>query len=331
VNQQVQPTSSYIHWIRSLVGNRKIFLPFASVILRDDQGRILLQHRTDSNRWGLPGGILELGEDILACARRELLEETGLTAGELQLVGLYSDPKYDVHYSNGDRVQQYTLCFQGPVLGGELKPDGDEADAAGFFSIDEIEFRKLHFWYAEMISESLIFNQPVFRPPFTRENTVDQIADIRPLIGHALYHGVGAAAVVTDTDGNLLMTRRTDNDCWHFPGGYMHLGENAAHNVIREIWEETGLQIVPERILGVHSPVEPWIYPNDDQVQGIVTFFKSSLNPRFNNQHPVIDHTETCDAAWVAPDRIRDYPTHPGMAPVYEAILQHLDRGYFIL
>jgi ADP-ribose pyrophosphatase YjhB (NUDIX family) len=65
---------SYIEWIRSQVGHRRIFLAFTSVVLRDDEDRVLLQRRTDFDVWGLPGGILELDEDLLSCARRELLE-----------------------------------------------------------------------------------------------------------------------------------------------------------------------------------------------------------------------------------------------------------------
>ena len=65
---------SYLDWIRSQVGQRKIFLAFTSVVLRDEQGRLLLQRRTDFDVWGLPGGMLEPGEDILTCARRELLD-----------------------------------------------------------------------------------------------------------------------------------------------------------------------------------------------------------------------------------------------------------------
>ena len=84
---------AYIEWIRSRVGHQKIFLAFAAIVLRDDRGRVLLQRRTDFDFWGLPGGVLELGEDIQTCARRELLEETGLTAANLSLVGVYSEPR----------------------------------------------------------------------------------------------------------------------------------------------------------------------------------------------------------------------------------------------
>ena len=72
-------------------------------------------------------------EDILTCARRELFEEAGLTAGKLSLVGVYSEPHFDSVYPNGDQAQQYTICFQGQVNGGELRADGIESMAVKFF------------------------------------------------------------------------------------------------------------------------------------------------------------------------------------------------------
>ena len=61
----------------------------ALVLLIDRSGAVLLQHRDGNtsvspNQWGLPGGRIEPGETPEEAARRELLEETGLTAGDLE-------------------------------------------------------------------------------------------------------------------------------------------------------------------------------------------------------------------------------------------------------
>lgn len=67
--------------------NRAVDRVFASVALVDARGWILLQERDehpeiDPEKWGLPGGHVEPGEEPLAAAYRELLEETGLTPAE---------------------------------------------------------------------------------------------------------------------------------------------------------------------------------------------------------------------------------------------------------
>ncbi len=59
-------------------------------------GRIVLMQRSDTGKWGLPGGIIDWGEDIPHAASRELKEETGLKLTKIRgLRGVYSDPKRD--------------------------------------------------------------------------------------------------------------------------------------------------------------------------------------------------------------------------------------------
>lgn len=62
-------------------------------------GEIVLVRRKDSGLWGLPGGIVDWGETVLAAAQRELYEETGLTfTGLDRLVGVYSAPGRDPRF-----------------------------------------------------------------------------------------------------------------------------------------------------------------------------------------------------------------------------------------
>ncbi len=64
----------------------------------DDRDRLLLirrRHAPFEGRFALPGGFVDYGETTEAAARRELMEEPGLTAKDLRLVGVYSDPKRD--------------------------------------------------------------------------------------------------------------------------------------------------------------------------------------------------------------------------------------------
>ena len=61
-----------------------------------EDGRVVLVKRRDDDRWSLPGGIVEWGEDLTTTVHRELREETGLTVTQInRLVGVYSAPDRD--------------------------------------------------------------------------------------------------------------------------------------------------------------------------------------------------------------------------------------------
>ncbi|HVY42900.1 MAG TPA: NUDIX hydrolase [Hyphomicrobiaceae bacterium] len=67
-------------------------------VVFDPKGRVLLIRRKYppfQGGYALPGGFVDVGETVEDACRRELREETGITAGKLTLVGVYSDPKRD--------------------------------------------------------------------------------------------------------------------------------------------------------------------------------------------------------------------------------------------
>ena len=79
----------YIKDMRALVGSRPIMQCGASVIVVNERGELLLQQRKDNGMWGYHGGSVELFENVETAARRELAEETGLTAGSMTLLGVF--------------------------------------------------------------------------------------------------------------------------------------------------------------------------------------------------------------------------------------------------
>lgn len=317
---------SYIEWLRDRVGRRKIFLVFGTVVLQDEDGRILLQRRTDFDFWGLPGGVMELGEDIETCTRRELLEETGLTAGPLRLVGVYTHPKYDVVYPNGDAVQQFTVCLTGQMTGGEMQPDGVETIEQGFFTPEEIAGMNLPLWYADMVRDTVAASAPVFSPPFTQPTTANQIEVVRPFIGHDRLIAVGAIVVVMDADGRILAIQRQDNKAWALPAGYCDLGENVAQTAVRETFEETGLQVEIERLLGVYSgPFFNYTHANGDLVQDVGAVFRA----RIVGGEIKRAEAEVAALRWATADEILSQ-FWMGRRPFIATILQHLDDGTFL-
>ena len=64
---------------------------------------------------------------------------------------------------------------------------------------------------------------------------------------------VAVTAVVINDLGELLLQRRTDNDLWGLPGGAMNLGESIGQAVVREVKEETCLDVEPTGVVGIYS------------------------------------------------------------------------------
>jgi 8-oxo-dGTP pyrophosphatase MutT (NUDIX family) len=98
------------------------------------------------------------------------------------------------------------------------------------------------------------------------------IQDLRNDLGHRLLLMPGVTAVVFDDAGRVLLGERADNGRWALPAGVMEPGEQPAETIVREVYEETAVHIVPERVTSVLTqPVT--VYPNDDQVQYVdITF-----------------------------------------------------------
>jgi 8-oxo-dGTP diphosphatase len=66
-------------------------------------------------------------------------------------------------------------------------------------------------------------------------------------------HSVSVAAVITDEHDRVLVVQRRDNGKWEIPGGILELHESIHDGVRREVEEETGVQIEPERLTGVYK------------------------------------------------------------------------------
>lgn len=118
-------------------------VPAASAVVADQAGAILLIERTDNGLWTIPGGGMEVGETIAQTAVREVKEETGLDVAVRRLVGIYSDPRHVVEYSDGEVRQQFSVCFACRVTGGQLATSS-ESRRVGFFAPEEIKAMPVH-------------------------------------------------------------------------------------------------------------------------------------------------------------------------------------------
>ncbi|ALG13560.1 NUDIX hydrolase [Kibdelosporangium phytohabitans] len=101
-----------------------------SAFVLDADGRLLMIRRTDNDLYSIPGGQLELGETLTQTAVREFIEETGIEIEVTGLIGIYSNPDHVIAYDDGEVRQEFSICFRGRPIGGELRTSSESKEAA---------------------------------------------------------------------------------------------------------------------------------------------------------------------------------------------------------
>ncbi|UBF27043.1 NUDIX domain-containing protein [Kovacikia minuta CCNUW1] len=125
-----------------LLGDRiaklgKVTLGCSAAIFDATGQKLLLTRRSDNGRWCMPGGRVDPGETVSEACIREVLEETGLHAHIIRLIGVYSSPNYLLEYADGERCHIVALSFEVEVVGGTLVTT-NETTEHGYFSQSEI-------------------------------------------------------------------------------------------------------------------------------------------------------------------------------------------------
>ena len=135
--------TGYIAEMRKIVGHKTLIQCAASIIIVDEQGRILLGKRSDNKKWGYSGGSVEIDEHAEDCAKRELYEEMGLIAEELEFFYVNSGPEAHYVYPNGDEVSNFEIIYLCSKWRGEPKSVDGEMLELRFFACDEIDLAEI--------------------------------------------------------------------------------------------------------------------------------------------------------------------------------------------
>lgn len=127
----------YIEELRELVGNQPLILVRPSVAVVNKFGQILLVKYQDGS-WGIPGGLMELGESVEECLRREVTEELNINLGMLHLFGVFSGKELYTKLRNGHEYYNVIVGYICTDYKGDIRPDGEEVLEAKYYNLNEV-------------------------------------------------------------------------------------------------------------------------------------------------------------------------------------------------
>jgi ADP-ribose pyrophosphatase YjhB (NUDIX family) len=151
---------------------------------------------------------------------------------------------------------------------------------------------------------------------------VDYLDDPKAPKANSLVPSV--TAVVPDDRGRILMVHRTDNDLWALPGGAMDLGERIAETVVREVREETGIDVEVTGVVGLYTNPNHVMAYDDGEVrqQCSVCFTARMVGGHLSTS------SETKQVRFVAPDQLDTLAIHPSMRLRIDHYLENRSRPY---
>ena len=116
--------------------------------IRDNQLKLLLIRRAlepYQGKWALPGGFIQMDEDLETAARRELEEETGLSGVYLEQLYTFGQPDRD------PRERVITIAYYALIPSDKLRLQAaTDAEAVGWFGMDELP--ELAFDHKDIVS-----------------------------------------------------------------------------------------------------------------------------------------------------------------------------------
>ncbi|MFF9360587.1 NUDIX domain-containing protein [Streptomyces griseoluteus] len=116
-------------------------------------------------------------------------------------------------------------------------------------------------------------------------------------------------AVVRDDAGRLLLIHKTDNDLWALPGGGHDIGEHIADTVVREVREETGIDVEVDNISGLYTDPQHVLAYDDGEVrqQFSICFRAHVVGGALRTS------SESKEVRWIDPADLDGLDVHPSM------------------
>lgn len=130
--------------------------------------------------------------------------------------------------------------------------------------------------------------------------------------------------VVLNENGAILVHRREDHPFWALPGGKLNLGESIPECLKREMFEETGLEVLPRKLLGVFSSPEYVLSMKEMVFQPVLILFLCQVS---GGELTLND--ESLEFAWLDEGNIADYETFPLVKEIAGFVWKHEEEAFF--
>lgn len=258
------------------MSDKKFPEPVVGVLVENPKGEVLLirSHKWN-NKYVMPGGHIEVGEKMEDAARREILEETGLSIKDIKFVTFFEFIQEDSFYKSKHFI---FFNFSAKTEDTEVTLN-DEAQE-----------------YIWVIPKDAL-NLPLEN--YTRK-TIEMI--VNSMKQGIDYIGVSVGAMILNDQGEILLAKRSqtvknERGCWENPGGSVEFGETLQSAVRREIKEEFGIEIE----LLEQFPAADHLIPNEKQ-HWLATTFLVKIKA---GQTPKIMEPDKCDEiGWFSLDAL---------------------------
>jgi ADP-ribose pyrophosphatase YjhB (NUDIX family) len=135
---------------------------------------------------------------------------------------------------------------------------------------------------------------------------------------------VAVAAAVRDEGGRLLLIERTDNDRWALPGGAQDFGESVTEAAVREVFEETGVEVEVTGLSGIYSDPRHVIEYEDGEVRQefSICFHARPIGGSLRTS------SESRIVQWVPPADLAKLSIHPSMRLRIEHAIEGSDKPH---